>query len=48
MPDYGDYGFAVLASYLVSIVLLASLVALSISRQRKIRAQIRALEKDTE
>ncbi len=47
MFDFGEYTFSVLGSYFAGVVLLGGLVVLSVARQRKLRAQIRALEKET-
>lgn len=45
MPDLGKYAFAVLASYGVSLGLIVALVALSIARARKVRAELAKIEK---
>lgn len=44
MPDLGKYADTVLSSYIVSIVLLVALVALSISAARKARAELQKVE----
>lgn len=44
MPDLGKYADAVLSSYAVSIGLIVVLVALSIRRSRKLRAELAAIE----
>ena len=44
MPDLGKYADAVLSSYAVSIALVVALVALSVIRARKVRAQLDAVE----
>lgn len=44
MPDLGKYADAVLSSYAVSIVLLVALVAFSVIRARKVRAQLDDVE----
>lgn len=45
MPDLGKYAETVLSAYAVSLVLLVVLVALSIRRGRKVKAQLEAVEK---
>ncbi|MEM6578631.1 MAG: heme exporter protein CcmD [Pseudomonadota bacterium] len=45
MPELGPYAVSVLASYAVSLTLLASLVALSWWRFRRMRAALDALER---
>jgi len=45
MPDLGKYADAVLSSYAVSIALIVALVALSVLRARKVRAQLDDVEK---
>lgn len=45
MPDLGKYAFAVLASYGVSLALIAALVAVSLRRARKVKAALDAVEK---
>lgn len=44
MPDLGKYAFEVLSSYGVTLVLLALIVLLSISRSRKVRAALEEVE----
>ncbi|HRK42588.1 MAG TPA: heme exporter protein CcmD [Gemmobacter sp.] len=44
MPDLGKYAFAVLASYGVSLALLALLVGWSIWRYRAVKAVLEAAE----
>ncbi|ANT61575.1 heme exporter protein CcmD [Yangia sp. PrR002] len=44
MPDLGKYAFAVLASYGVSLGLIIVVVALSIARARKVRAELQKIE----
>ncbi len=44
MPDLGKYAFAVLASYGVSLALIVVLVALSIRRARRVRAELQKIE----
>ncbi|MCD1624428.1 MAG: heme exporter protein CcmD [Paracoccaceae bacterium] len=44
MPDLGKYADAVLSSYAVSIVLIVALVAVSVMRARKVRAQLDDVE----
>jgi heme exporter protein D len=45
MPDLGKYAEAVLSSYAVSIALIAALVALSVWRGRRVKAQLDAVER---
>lgn len=45
MPDLGKYAEAVLSAYAVSIVLLVAIVALSLWRGRRVRAQMVEAEK---
>lgn len=45
MPDLGKYADAVLSSYAVSIVLIVALVAVSVMRARKVRAELDVVEK---
>ena len=45
MPDLGKYADAVLSAYAVSIVLLVAIVALSLWRGRKVRAEMDAVER---
>lgn len=44
MPDLGKYADAVLSAYVVSIVLLVLLVALSLWRGRRVRAEMARTE----
>jgi heme exporter protein D len=44
MPDLGKYADAVLSSYAVSIALIVALVAVSVLRARKVRAQLDDVE----
>jgi heme exporter protein D len=44
MPDLGKYAEAVLSSYIVSIVLLVLLVAMSLRASKKARAELQKLE----
>ena len=44
MPDLGKYATAVLSSYAVSIALIVILVAASIWRARRVRAQLEQVE----
>lgn len=44
MPDLGKYADAVLSSYAVSIVLIVVLVALSVARARKVKADLKRIE----
>lgn len=44
MPDLGKYAFAVLASYGVSLALLAVIVWASLRRARKVRAELEQVE----
>ncbi|MCF2903497.1 heme exporter protein CcmD [Octadecabacter sp. CECT 8868] len=43
-PDLGEYGTEVLTAYGVSIGLLVAIIALSMRRSRKMRAQLDAVE----
>lgn len=45
MPELGKYAQAVLSSYGVSLILLVGLVALSVRRARRVRAELEAVEK---
>ncbi len=45
MPELGKYAVAVMGSYVVSIGLLAVLAWLSIGRARRLKAQLRDVEK---
>lgn len=44
MPDLGKYGDTVLSAYAASIVLLVLLVALSLWRGRRVRAELAKVE----
>lgn len=44
MPDLGKYAFEVSMAYLVSLSLLGILVAVTLAKGRKVRAQLRAFE----
>jgi len=44
MPDLGKYAGAVLSSYAVSLLLIVALVALSIWRARRVRADLDRIE----
>ncbi|MEL6618862.1 MAG: heme exporter protein CcmD [Pseudomonadota bacterium] len=44
MPDLGKYADAVLSAYAVSIVLLVGIVALSLWRGARVRAEMDAVE----
>ena len=44
MPDLGKYADVVLGSYAVSLTLIVLLVALSIRRARKVRAELEQVE----
>lgn len=48
MPDLGKYADAVLSAYGVSIALLIAIVAISILRGRKVRAEMQAAEASRE
>jgi len=45
MPELGKYAGAVLSSYGLSIALIVALVALSVWRGRRVKAQLDAIEK---
>ncbi|MEL6565790.1 MAG: heme exporter protein CcmD [Pseudomonadota bacterium] len=45
MPDLGKYADAVLSAYAVSIVLLVAIVALSLWRGRRVRAEMEDVER---
>lgn len=45
MPDLGKYADAVLSAYAASILLLVGFVALTLWRGRKVRAEMRAVER---
>ncbi len=44
MPDLGKYGDTVLSAYGASVMLLVVLVALSVWRGRKVRAEMAQIE----
>lgn len=44
MPDLGKYADTVLSAYAASILLLGALVALSLWRGRKVRAEMEQVE----
>ncbi len=44
MPDLGKYAGAVLSAYAVSLVLIVALVALSLWRARRVRAELEQVE----
>lgn len=44
MPDLGKYAGAVLSSYAVSLALIVALVAVSIWRARRVRAELKRIE----
>jgi len=44
MPDLGKYAFEVLASYGASLLLLAGVVALTLWRGARVKAQLREVE----
>ncbi|MEM8692912.1 MAG: heme exporter protein CcmD [Pseudomonadota bacterium] len=44
MPDLGKYADAVLSAYAVSILLLAVIVALTLWRGRRVRAEMQDVE----
>lgn len=46
MPDLGSYAFEVISAYIVSIVLLAVIVALSWRRYIRVRAALEEIEKN--
>ena len=45
MPDLGKYADAVLSAYAASIVLLVLLVAMTLWRGRKVRAEMEMVER---
>ncbi|MCR8547028.1 heme exporter protein CcmD [Salipiger sp. P9] len=47
MPELGKYAFAVLASYGVSLALIVVLVAMSLMRARRVRAELDKIEERT-
>jgi heme exporter protein D len=44
MPDLGSYAVYVLSSYAVSLALIVALVAVSLRRSRKVRAELEQIE----
>ena len=44
MPDLGKYAGAVLSAYAVSLLLIAVLVALSLWRARRVKAELARIE----
>ena len=44
IPDLGKYADAVLSSYAASIVLLVALIAVTLMRGRKVRAEMEKVE----
>lgn len=44
MPDLGKYAVEVMSAYGVSLLLLAGLVALSLWRAARVRAELRRIE----
>lgn len=44
MPDLGKYADAVLGSYAVSLALIVAIVALSVIRARRVRAELDEVE----
>lgn len=44
MPDLGKYAEAVLSAYAVSLALIVALVAISLLRSKKIKAQLDDVE----
>ncbi|MEM6587263.1 MAG: heme exporter protein CcmD [Pseudomonadota bacterium] len=44
MPDLGRYADAVLGAYAVSLLLIAGIVALSLWRSRRVKAELETLE----
>jgi heme exporter protein D len=45
MPDLGDYGVYVLAAYGFSILVLVVIVALSMTRAARVRAELERIER---
>lgn len=45
MPELGKYAAAVLASYAVSLLLIAALTVLSIRRARKVKKELQTIER---
>ena len=46
MPDLGIYAFAVLASYAVSLLLLAAIIGASWLSWRRVKRQLEKVERD--
>ena len=46
MPDLGDYAVEVLSAYVVSIVLLVAIIAISWRRYAKVRAALEEAERN--
>lgn len=44
MLELGKYGFVVLASYGVTLVLIGGLILQSVRARRRVRAKLRAIE----
>ena len=44
MPELGKYAGAVLSSYAVSLALIMALVAFSVWRSRRVRAELQKIE----
>ncbi|MEO9682313.1 MAG: heme exporter protein CcmD [Tateyamaria sp.] len=44
MPDLGKYADAVFSAYAVSVLLLVAIVALTLLRGRRVRAQMQEVE----
>ncbi len=44
MPDLGKYADTVISAYIVSLLLLAAIVALSVWRGRRVRAEMERIE----
>ena len=47
LPDLGKYAIEVLSAYMVSLVLLALLVVLTLRRGSRARAELQSVEKET-
>lgn len=47
MPDLGKYADAVLGSYAVSIALIIAIVALSLWRSKRVKAELERVEHET-
>lgn len=45
MPDLGKYADTVLSAYAVSLVLIVVLVAMSVRRGRRVKAELEDIEK---